>query len=87
MIFFIIWTYSKDEFDQFIQTLNNFHPSVKLKATVSDNSVDFLDTTVFKEPMFRNTGILDTKIFLSPRTHISYFINLLFTLSTPLEGS
>ena len=67
---FLIWTYSKDEFDQFIQTLNNFHPSVKLKATVSDNSVDFLDTTVFKGPMFRNTGILDTKVFFkSTDTH------------------
>ena len=63
---FIIWTKSKQEFEEYFEILNNHHPAVKLKATISENSIDFLDTTVFKGPDFSVTGQLDTKVFFKP---------------------
>jgi GIY-YIG catalytic domain len=63
---FLIWTYSREEFDRFFEILNNFHHSIKLKATVKENSIDFLDVTVFKGLGFNTTGFLDTKVFFKP---------------------
>lgn len=63
---FIIWTHSREQFDDFFQTLNEHHPSIKLKATISENSIDFLDATVFKGPNFQNTGKLDIKVYFKP---------------------
>ncbi|XP_055959087.1 uncharacterized protein LOC130014223 [Patella vulgata] len=60
---FIVWTYTLDEFWTFFNILNNHHPSVKLTANVSHNSIDFLDTTVFKSNNTKITGQLETKVF------------------------
>ncbi|PJE77741.1 hypothetical protein CI610_03331 [invertebrate metagenome] len=46
---FIIWTHSRSDFDDFFDTLNNHHPCIKLKATISNDSIDFLDR-LFKGP-------------------------------------
>lgn len=58
-----VWTHSKDEFDTFLETLNNHNPSIKLKATIDEWSVDFLDTTTFKGPKFKTENKLDIKVF------------------------
>lgn len=58
-----VWTHSLDDFNQFLDTLNNHNPSIKLKATTDQNSVDFLDTTTFKGPSFSTTNKLDIKVF------------------------
>ncbi|XP_055956400.1 uncharacterized protein LOC126831676 [Patella vulgata] len=60
---FIVWTYTLDEFWTFFNILNNHHPSIKLTANVSHNSIDFLDTTVFKSNNTKITGQLETKVF------------------------
>ncbi|XP_069122180.1 uncharacterized protein [Argopecten irradians] len=62
----IIWTHSRSDFDDFFETLNNHHPCIKLNATISNDSIDFLDTTVFKGPNFDKTGKLDIKVFFKP---------------------
>ena len=36
--------------DDFIQYLNNCHPSIKFTAEISDSEVNFLDTTVHLDP-------------------------------------
>ena len=63
---FIIWEHSKQEFEQFFNILNTHHPSIKLKHTLSDTHVDFLDVTIFKGPGFLKTGTLDTKVYFKP---------------------
>lgn len=63
---FIVWTKTREEFDEYFEILNNHHPAVKLKATISEESIDFLDTTVFKGPNFNETGQLDTKVYFKP---------------------
>jgi len=63
---FIIWDHDMDKFWEFFDILNNHHPSIKFTATVSDQSVDFLDVTVFKGPKLVSEQKLDTKVFFKP---------------------
>lgn len=59
-----IWgvrTDSKKEFQEFVDILNNHHKSIKLKPTLHESEVHFLDTTTFKRPTFPTTRKLDTK--------------------------
>ena len=63
---FIVWPHSREDFDNFFQILNSHHNNIKLKSTISDTSVDFLDVTIFKGPNLPQTGSLDTKVFFKP---------------------
>ena len=47
----IIWPHSKEEFWNFFEILNQ-QDDIKLKATISDKSVDFLDVTIYKGTTF-----------------------------------
>lgn len=58
-----IWMHSEEEFNIFLDTLNNHNPSIKLKATVDQNSINFLDTTTFKGPKFTQHNQLDIKVY------------------------
>ena len=63
---FLVWTHSENEFWQFFDTLNNHHDSIKLKATIEMDQIDFLDVTLFKGNRFSKTNILDTKVYFKP---------------------
>ena len=63
---FIIWPHSRQDFDQFFKILNTHHPNIKLKPTIHDNSIDFLDVTVFKGQRFQTHKKLDTKVYFKP---------------------
>ena len=63
---FIIWTHSEADFWNFFETLNSHSTSIKLKATIHDSHIDFLDVTVFKGTRFSNTSILDSKVYFKP---------------------
>ena len=63
---FLIWPHSKDDFLTFFDRLNNQRESIKFKYEISEKSVDFLDITVFKGPIFESEGILDTKVYFKP---------------------
>lgn len=58
-----IWTGSEEEFKEFVATLNAHDPSIQLKTELNKESIDFLDTTVFKGPKFQTEGKLDIKVF------------------------
>lgn len=58
-----IWTESEEEFWEFVNILNNHDSSIKLKTEVNRQSINFLDTTVFKGPDFGDTGKLDIKVY------------------------
>lgn len=65
-----IWTGSEKEFEEFVAILNSHDPSIKLKAEINKQSIDFLDTTVFKGPDFQKDFKLDVKVFFkSTDTH------------------
>ena len=48
----IIWPHSKEEFWNFFEILNQQDDNIKLKAIISDKSVDFLDVTMYKGTTF-----------------------------------
>lgn len=63
---FIIWTHSKDEFLEFFNILNNHRESIKFQYNISEQSVDFLDVTIYKGNKFKHESILDTKVYFKP---------------------
>ena len=58
-----VWTGSSEEFQEFVEVLNSHDPSIKLKVETNDQSIDFLDTTVFRGPDFPTNFKLDLKVF------------------------
>lgn len=60
---FGIWKGTREEFDQFVEILNSHDPSIKLKVQISKDSIDFLDTTIFRGPKFNEKHKLDIKVF------------------------
>lgn len=58
-----IWTGSEEEFKEFVVVLNSHDPSIRLKTELNKQSIDFLDTTVFKGPDFYKDFKLDVKVF------------------------
>lgn len=60
---FGIWTHSEEDFVQFVNILNSHDPSIQLKHNFNDSSMDFLDITVYKNPLFHENQKLETKVF------------------------
>ena len=47
---FIIWPNSKDAISEFLNIVNTHEPPIKFKSFICIDSVNYLDTTVFKDP-------------------------------------
>ena len=62
----MIWEHSEESFHEFVNLLNSHHPSVTVKAGLDKQSINFLDTTVFKGNRFTSDGILYTKVYFKP---------------------
>jgi len=45
---FSLWNFDKKEIEEFIVLANSHHPTVKFTAEISDEEINFLDTTVLK---------------------------------------
>lgn len=58
-----IWEGSKEQFQEFVDVLNSHDPSIKLEAEIHEQTIDFLDTTVYKGPTFETDNKLDIKVF------------------------
>ena len=66
----IILPHSKEEFWNFLDILNQQDDNIKLKATISDQSVDILDVTIYKGTRFETSGYLEYKVcFKHTDTH------------------
>lgn len=60
---YIIWDHSKEEFVQFANHLNTHSQSIKIKYTIHETEVNFLDTITYKGTRFQQTGHLDFKVY------------------------
>lgn len=58
-----IWEGSIEEFNRFLFILNSHDPSIQLESEIHAESIDFLDTTVYKGREFDQTHKLDIKVF------------------------
>ena len=61
---FLIWTHGIVKFYEFLDVLNSHHPTINLKATISETEVNFLDTTVYKPCPSSDT--LYTRVYFKP---------------------
>ena len=58
---FSLWDSSRLEIYLFIEQTNNFHPTIKFTAEISEIKTTFLDTIIDKGDRFRNDSILDIR--------------------------
>ena len=56
---FSLWDSNIQEIDLFMKQANNFHPTIKFTAEISETEITFLDTIISKGERFRNESILD----------------------------
>lgn len=69
-----IWTDSRKEFEKFVNVLNSHDPSIKLKHEIDQQSIHFLDTTLYKGPAFNHNQKLEIKVYFKETdTHALLF--------------
>ena len=47
-------------------TINDIHPTIKFTSECSTDQVTSLDTMVYKGERFRQSGVLDIKMYIKP---------------------
>lgn len=57
------WSHDISLFENFIKTLNNHHPSIKVKYTIDPHQINFLDTTIFLESINDTQKRLLSKVY------------------------
>ena len=63
---------SRNEIEEFLLTANNFHPTIKFTAEISETETTFLDTKVYKKVRFNKDSILDTRTHFKPTETFQY---------------
>jgi hypothetical protein len=58
----LIWPHGLDAFNTFLDVFNSHRPSIKFKSEISSNSVNFLDTTLYRG----KDSTLQSKVFFKP---------------------
>ena len=69
---FSLWDCNRKDVELFIKEANNFHPTIKFTAEISENEITFLDTTVFKGERITEKSILDIKTHYNPTETFQY---------------
>ena len=59
----MIWTDTAQQLAQFLLDLNIFNSNLKFTHQQSTSTIDFLDITIYKGPLFPFSNILDVKTF------------------------
>ena len=77
---FSLWDSNIQEIDLFMKQANNFHPTIKFTAEISETEITFLDTIISKGERFRNESILDIRTHYKPTETFQYTF---FTSSHP----
>ena len=69
---FSLWDSNMQEINLFIKQANNFHPTIKFTAEISEIEITFLDTIISKGERFRNESILDIRTHYKPTETFQY---------------
>ena len=69
---FSVWDYTKQEIYLFIEQADNFHPTIKFTAEISDIKSTFQDTIIYKGDRFRNDSVLDIRTHCKPTETFQY---------------
>ena len=68
----LVWPHSLPEFEVLLGALNGARPRIWFTAETAEESIDFLDLTIYKPVDFALTGKLATKIYYKPTNTFSY---------------
>ena len=69
---FSLWNLNKEVITAFIELGNNYHPTTKFTAEISDPEITFLDTCVYKGGRFKEECILDVRTHFKPTETFQY---------------
>jgi len=69
---FSLCNLNKEEITAFIELANNYHPTIKFTAEISDTEITFLDTCVYKGERFKEESILDVRTHFKPTETFQY---------------
>ena len=61
-----VWDTSRNEIEEFLPKANNFHPTIKFTAEISETETRFLDKKVYKGVRFDKDSILDVRTHFKP---------------------
>ena len=67
-----VWDKSKNKIEEFPLKANNFHPTIKFTAEISETEATFLDTKVYKGVRFNKDSILDVRTHFKPTETFQY---------------
>ena len=67
-----VWDTSRNEIEEFLLKANNFHPTIKFTAEISETETTFLDTKVYKGVRFDKDSILDVRTHFKPTETLQY---------------
>jgi len=68
----VLWSHPMPELLDFLQSMNNFHPSIKFTFNTSETKITFLDINIFKGTHFHTSLKLDTETYIKPTNHQLY---------------
>ena len=61
-----VWDTSRNAIEEFLLKANNFHPTIKFTAEISETETTFLDTEVYKGVRFNKDSILKVRTHFKP---------------------
>ena len=69
---FSLWNIDKKSIGSFIELANNYHPTIKFTAEISDIEITFLDTYIYKGYRLERESILDVRTHFKPTESFQY---------------
>ena len=69
---FSLWDTNREEINNFTEHANNYHPTIKFTANISDKEIILLDTCIYKGARFEKESILDTHTYFKPTETFQY---------------
>lgn len=69
---FIIYHGTEREIHELFTLANSYHPLLKFTYEISNEQMNFLDTTIFKGARFNDSKILDVKTYIKPTNTFQY---------------
>ena len=69
---FSLWNIDRKDIDLFLEQANNYHPTIKFTAEISDTEITYLDTCVYKGERFKRESILDVRTHFKPTESFQY---------------
>ena len=68
----IIWPASEALFKNFLNKLNNMHPTIKFISEYSSQAIHYLDLEIYKATRFARTNIFDLQPYYKPTNTFNY---------------